>query len=101
MLDGRPGEHVTLTEVRTRTPRHAPNPRVAEVLADLGLLDDDTTLAVRSWIDRRTGELRADRRTGPAALGPGLQPVAHTTASRYAAIAQHLLDDQLEQPTER
>ncbi len=35
------------------------NPRVAEVLADLGLLDDDTTLAVRSWIDRRTGELPA------------------------------------------
>ena len=60
VLDGRPaGEHVTLTEVRTRTPRHAPNPRVAEVLADLGLLDDDTTLAVRSWIDRRTGELPA------------------------------------------
>jgi len=59
VLDGRPaGEHVPLTEVRTRTPRHAPNPRVAEVLADLGLLDD-TTLAVRSWIDRRTGELPA------------------------------------------
>jgi integrase len=60
VLDGRPaGEHVPLTEVRTRTPRHAPAPRVAEVLADLGLLDDDTTLAVRSWIDRRAGELPA------------------------------------------
>lgn len=60
VLDGRPaGEHVPLTEVRTRTPRHASNPRVAEVLSDLGLLDDDTTLAVRSWIDRRTSELPA------------------------------------------
>jgi len=27
--------------------------------------------------------------------------LSHTTASRYAAIAQHLLDGQLEQPTER
>jgi hypothetical protein len=27
--------------------------------------------------------------------------LSHTTASRYAAIAQHLLDDQLERPTER
>jgi hypothetical protein len=60
LLDGRPaGGHVTLTEVRTRTPRHASRPRVAEVLADLGLLDDDTTPAVRSWIDRRTSELPA------------------------------------------
>jgi integrase len=60
LLAGRPaGEHVTLTEVRTRTPRHASTPRVAEVLADLGLLDDDTTLAVRCWIDRRTSELPA------------------------------------------
>jgi integrase len=60
LLDGRPaGERITLTEVRTRTPRHAPNPRVAQALADLGLLDDDTTLAVRAWIDRRAGELPA------------------------------------------
>jgi len=60
MLDGHlAGERVTLTEVRTRTPRHASTPRVAEVLTDLGLLDDDTTPAIRSWIDRRTGELPA------------------------------------------
>jgi integrase len=51
------GERVTLTEIRTRTPRHASSPRVAEVLAALGLLDDDTTPAIRAWIDRRTGEL--------------------------------------------
>jgi integrase len=58
LLDGRPdGERVTLTEIRTRTPRHASAPRVAEVLAGLGLLEDDTVPAVRSWIGRRTGEL--------------------------------------------
>lgn len=60
VLDGRPaGERVTLTEVRTRTPRHASSPRVAEVLADLGLLDDDTTPAIRQWIHRRASELPA------------------------------------------
>jgi hypothetical protein len=58
VLDGRPvDEPVARTEVRTRTPRHASTPRVAEVLADLGLLHDDTTPAVRSWIDRRTSQL--------------------------------------------
>ncbi len=58
LLDGRAdGERVTLTEIRARSPRHASAPRVAEVLAGLGLLEDDTVPAVRSWIDRRTGEL--------------------------------------------
>ena len=58
LLDGRPdGEHVTLTEIRARTPRDASSPRVAEVLAGLGLLEDDTVPAVRSWIDRRTAEM--------------------------------------------
>jgi hypothetical protein len=58
LLNGRPdGERVTLTEIRARTPRQASAPRVAEVLAGLGLLEDDTVPAVRSWIGRRTGEL--------------------------------------------
>ena len=58
LLDGRPeGERVTLAEIRARTPRHASAPRVAEVLAGLGMLEDDTVPAVRSWISRRTGEL--------------------------------------------
>ena len=58
VLDDRPaGERVTLTEIRTRTPRHASTPRVAEVLAGLGLLEDDATPAIRSWIDRRANEL--------------------------------------------
>ena len=58
LLHGRPGgERVTLSEIRTRTPRHTSAPRVAEVLAGLDLLEDDGTPAVRSWIERRTGEL--------------------------------------------
>jgi len=58
LLEGRPdGEQVTLTEIRARTPRHASAPRVAEVLAGLGMLEDGTVPAVRSWIGRRTGEL--------------------------------------------
>ena len=59
LLDGRPaGERVTLTEIRARAPRHTSTPRVAEVLAGLGLLEDDSIPAVRSWIERRAGELQ-------------------------------------------
>jgi integrase len=58
LLDGRPdGERVTLTEIRARTGRHASVPRVAEVLAGLGLLEDDTVPAIRAWIDRHAGEM--------------------------------------------
>jgi integrase len=58
LLDGRPaGERVTLTEIRTRTSRHTPAPRVAEVLAGLDMLEDDSIPAVRSWIERCAGEL--------------------------------------------
>ncbi len=58
VLDGRPaGERVPLTEVRSRTHRKVPKPRLAEVLADLDLLVDDTIPAIRAWIDRSAGEL--------------------------------------------
>jgi len=58
LLDGRPaGERVTLTEIRTRTSRHTSVPRVAEVLAGLDLLEEDSTPAVRSWIERRADAL--------------------------------------------
>jgi hypothetical protein len=58
LLGGRrAGERVTLTEIRTRTSRHTSSPRVAEVLAGLDLLEDDSIPAVRSWIERRAGEL--------------------------------------------
>src|SRR5260221_14172033 len=41
LLDGRPdGEPVTLTEIRARIPRHASAPRVAEVLAGIGMLGE-------------------------------------------------------------
>jgi len=52
-------EPVSLTAVRTRMPRRASRPRVAEVLAALGLLHDDTTPAIRGWIEQRTAELPA------------------------------------------
>jgi hypothetical protein len=58
LLDSRPAdERVPLTEIRMRTPRHTSTPRVAEVLAGLGLLEDDSIPAVRSWLERRAGEL--------------------------------------------
>ncbi len=39
--------------------RHGSAIRIAEVLAELELLHDDTTAAIRVWIDRRTGEMPA------------------------------------------
>jgi hypothetical protein len=51
------GEPVTVSEIRARTSRATSSVRVAQVLDDLQLLHDDTTLAIRAWIDRRTGEL--------------------------------------------
>jgi hypothetical protein len=62
VLDGHTGEDlVLLSEVRERVrPRsHSSATRIAEVLAELRLLHDDTTAAIRAWIDRRTGELPA------------------------------------------
>lgn len=58
VLHGRPeGERVPLTQVRSRTHPKVPKPRLAEVLADLDLLDDDATPAIRTWIDRSANEL--------------------------------------------
>ncbi|MET7690517.1 hypothetical protein ABZT06_21485 [Streptomyces sp. NPDC005483] len=54
-----PGKPVKFTEVRTRIPRHASSFRVAEILAALELLEDDSASSIRSWIDDRTGELPA------------------------------------------
>lgn len=59
-LDGRPpGDLVTLTEVRAHTPPNSSGVRVAEVLADVELLDDNTVPAIHPWIGRRCGELPA------------------------------------------
>ncbi len=53
------GGPVPLSQVRQRVrPRsHSSAVRIAEVLAELGMLHDDTTAAIRTWFDRRTGEL--------------------------------------------
>jgi hypothetical protein len=62
VLDGRTGDGpVPLSQVRERVrPRTRSSAiRIAEVLAELGLLHDDTTAAIRAWIDHRTGELPA------------------------------------------
>jgi integrase len=66
VLDGHTcGDPVPLSEVRHRAgPRsHSSAIRIAEVLAELGLLHDDTTAAIRTWIDRRTGDLPAGFRS--------------------------------------
>ena len=58
MLTGRPeGQPVTLTEIRERTQRRASNHQFAEVLGELESLADDTTPAIRAWIDHRAGSL--------------------------------------------
>jgi len=62
VLDGHTREDpVLLSEVRERVRprRHSSATRIAEVLAELELLHDDTTTAIRTWIDRRTSELPA------------------------------------------
>ena len=68
VLDGRRvSERVPLSDVHARPHRHVSRPRLAEVLADLGLLDDDATVITKFWIDRMTSD-----------LGPGFaQPVGH------------------------
>jgi len=58
VLAGRPaGTRVPLSEIRTRTHRHVSTPRLTEVLAELDLLEDDTTPAIKNWIDRNTNNL--------------------------------------------
>src|SRR5262249_56033824 len=62
VLDGHTGDGpVPLSQVRQRAwPRsHSSAARIAEVLAELEMLHEDTTAAIRTWIDRRTGELPA------------------------------------------
>ena len=100
LLAGRAdGERITLTEVRARTPRHSSAPRVAEILAGLGLLEDDAIPAIRSWIERRTGELPPG--FAVAARGWLLvllegdarsRPRSHATIYVYFAAVRPLID---------
>jgi hypothetical protein len=74
VLDGHcGGGPVPLSQVRERVrPRsHSSATRIAEVLAELGLLHDDTTAAIRAWIDRCAGELPAGFRPRRACLAGG------------------------------
>lgn len=48
---------VRSTEVRAQIPHAAPTLRIIEVLTGLDLLDNDTTPAIRIWIDRSTDQL--------------------------------------------
>src|SRR5689334_2451477 len=62
VLDGRTGGGpVLLSQVRQQVrPRSSSSAsRIAEVLAELGMLHDDTTAAIRTWTGRCTGELPA------------------------------------------
>ena len=62
VLDGHAGGGpVPLSQVRQRARprRHSSATRIAEVLAELALLHDDTTAAIRTWINGRTGDLPA------------------------------------------
>jgi hypothetical protein len=68
LADRPPGKPVKLTEVRARIPRHASSLRVAEVLTDLELLENDSVSAV-PHLDRephRRAARRVRRRRGSA-----------------------------------
>ena len=93
VLDGHTGDGpVPLSQVRERVrPRsHSSAARIAEVLAELGLLHDDTTAAIRTWIDRRTGELPAGfRRDVRAWLVVLLDGDARTRPRSHASLRVH------------
>lgn len=89
-----------VTDVRTRIPRHASSYRVAEVLADLDLLGDDSALAIRSWVDHRTSELpvgfASDVRAWLLVLLDGdsrARPRSHTCLYVYFACVRSLLEN--------
>ncbi|MFE5097286.1 hypothetical protein ACFRCI_45140 [Streptomyces sp. NPDC056638] len=100
LADRPPGTPVKLTEVRTRIPRHASSRRVAEVLTDLELLEDDTMPAIRSCIDDRTAEMPAgfagDVRAWLLVLLDGdsrAKPRSHTCLYVYFGCIRPLLEN--------
>jgi len=100
VLDGRTSDDpILLSEVRERVRprRHSSATGIAEVLADLGLLHDDTTAAIRAWIDRRTSELpagfRDDIRAWLVVLLDGdarTRPRSHTTLRVHFGVLRPL-----------
>ena len=102
VLDGHSGDGpVMLSEVRQRVrPRsHSSATRIAEVLAELELVHDDTTAAIRTWIDRRISELpagfRRDIRAGLVVLLDGdarTRPRSHTTLRVHFGILRPFIE---------
>jgi len=102
VLNGHTGEDlVPLSEVRERVRprRHSSATRIAEVLAELELLHDDTTAAIRTWIDRRTRELPAgfgrDVRAWLVVLLDGdarTRPRSHTTLRVHFGIVRPFIE---------
>lgn len=99
LLEGRrAGDRVPLTEIRMRRLRNVH--RLTEVLADLALLEDDTTPAIRAWLDRCTSELSAGF-AGPArgwllVLLNGdarARPRSQPTVYRYFGAVRPILKD--------
>ena len=92
------GEPVPLTNIRAGTARLGCGRRVAEVLADLELLTDDTTPAIRSWIERQSSGLpagfAADIRAWLLVLLDGdarARPRSEVTIRAYFGSVQPLL----------
>ncbi len=102
VLEGHTGDDpVPLSQVRQRArPRsHSSATRIAEVLAELELLHDDTTAAIWTWIDRRTGELpagfRRDVRAWLVVLLDGdarTRPRSPATVRVHFGIVRHFIE---------
>ena len=102
VLDGHTGDSpVPLSRVRQRVRprRHSSATKIAEVLAEMELLHDDTTAAIRTWIDRRTGELpagfRRDVRAWLVVLLDGdarTRPRSHTTLRVHFGIVRPFIE---------
>jgi hypothetical protein len=82
-----------------RPRRHSSATRIAEVLAEMGLLHDDTAAAIRAWIDRRTGELPGGFRSGVRAWLVVLldgdartRPRSPTTLRVHFGILRHFIE---------
>ncbi|HEV8279278.1 MAG TPA: site-specific integrase [Streptosporangiaceae bacterium] len=102
VLDGHTGDNpVPLSQVRrqVRPRRHSSATRIAEVLAELELLRDDTTAAIRAWIDHSSSALpagfRRDIRAWLVVLLDGdarTRPRSHTTLRVYFGILRSFIE---------
>lgn len=98
LQDGPLGQAVPLTAVQAQTGGQGCSRRVAEVLAAMKLLEDDTAPAIRSWIEQRTTQLpsgfAADVRAWLLVLADGdsrTRPRSPTTLYVYLGAVKPLL----------